>query len=309
MAVALTRKFKRKLLLWGVGDLSANLSSLKPVETKDVEISFEGDTVEQEKDGFNWGANKKYRTSDKVKITGKIAFAGSGEAGVAPAYRELFLLSGHKELISKGQSVIYTPITENIEKGTVGFLIDGQFHLGKEAQIELKLSANAGELGYWDFEISMVGGTIPIEPPTNLKKVIEGYKIPKAINFKNTARFSLGSKNYAMKSFEHTTGNEISSIDLVNHQSAIIANRKPTVKITVGAHALAEINLYQKAWDGEEMELIFSHGRLAGEKIEILYGAVALDIPTISDLDGALGYEIECTAMQGSGSPYQITFS
>ncbi|MBS9777631.1 MAG: hypothetical protein KGV50_02600 [Gammaproteobacteria bacterium] len=307
--VALARKFKKKIMLWGLGDLTNNVAQLKAVETKDVEISFEGDTVEQEKDGVSWGANKKHRTTDKVKITGKITFAGSGETNKAPAYRELFILSGHTEAVTD-DGVTYTPTTDNIEKGTVAFIIDGQFHIGKDAQAEIKLSANSGEIGYWEFEISMVGGTIPKEVPAEAKTIVEGYQVPKAVNFANTPVFKIGNRDYPMKGFEHTTGNEITSLDLVNHQSAMISDRKPTVKVTVGAPALSDINLYQKAWDGEEMPLVLEHGLKAGEKIKLSYPAVSLDIPALSDIDGALGYEIECSAMQtAEQAPYTITFA
>lgn len=305
--IALTRKFKKKLLLWGMGDLAP--TALSAVETKDVEISFEGDTVEQEKDGETWGANKKHRTTDKVKITGKIAFASSGTAGTAPAYRELFLMAGHSETV-EADKVTYTPETTESNHGTVAFLLDDQFHLGKQAQAEIKLSANSGELGYWEFEIGMVGGTVPIEKPTGLNTLVEGYKTPKAINFANTPVFKLCNKDYAMKTFSHTTGNEVKSSDLVNHQSTRISDRKPVLAISVGAPALSEINLYQKAWDAAEMPLVLEHGTTAGQKIKLAYPAVALDIPKATDIDGALGYEIECSAMQtGDAPPYTITFS
>lgn len=305
--VALSRKFKKKLLLWGVGDLLPN--QLKAVETKDVDISFEGDTVEQEKDGERWGANKKHRTTDKVKITGKVAFASSGTAGTAPAYRDLFLMAGHSETVAV-DSVTYTPETTNEGFGTVAFLLDGQFHMGKSAQAEIKLSANSGELGYWEFEISMVGGTIPIAKPVDLVTLIDGYQTPKAVNFANTPVFKLGSKDYAMKTFSHTTGNEVTSLDMVNHQSSMISDRKPMVSIAVGAPQLSEINLYQKAWDGDEMPLIMEHGTVVGHKIQLNYPAVAIDIPKATDMDGALGYEIECSVMQSaSNPPYTIVFS
>ncbi|MBR0573685.1 MULTISPECIES: hypothetical protein [Pasteurellaceae] len=313
--VALTRKFKKKLLLLGMGDLTGQIAQLKAVETKDVEIGFEGDSEEQETDGVSWGANKKHRTSDKVKITGKIAFAGSGTAGVPPAYRELFLMSGHSETVkntgeANEKKVTYTPITENIQKGTVAFLLDGEFHIGKEAQAEIKLTANSGEIGYWDFEISMVGGTIPTTQPSGLRTLVEGYQTPKAINFANTPKFQIGGRDYPMKGFEYTTGNEITALDLVNHQSAMISDRKPMVKVVVGAPALSEINLYQKAWDGVEMPLVLEHGTKAGEKISLNFPNVSLDIPKATDIDGALGYEIECTAMQkGNTAPYTIIFS
>lgn len=305
--VALSRKFKKKLLLWGVGDLLTN--QLKAVETKDVDISFEGDSVEQEKDGERWGANKKHRTTDKVKITGKVAFASSGTAGTAPAYRDLFLMAGHSETVAL-DTVTYTPETTNEGFGTVAFLLDGQFHMGKSAQAEIKLSANSGELGYWEFEISMVGGTIPIAKPVDLVTLIDGYKTPKAVNFANTPVFKLGGKDYAMKTFSHTTGNEVTSLDMVNHQSSMISDRKPMVSIAVGAPQLSEINLYQKAWDGDEMPLVIEHGTVVGHKIKLNYPAVAIDIPKATDMDGALGYEIECSVMQtASNPPYTIVFS
>ncbi len=308
--VALSRKFKKKLLLIGLGDLTQTPTQLKAMETKDLEISFEGDTVEQETDGVSWGANKKHRTSDKIKITGKVAFAGSGTAGVRPAYSELFILSGHKETVAEDSSVTYEPVTDDIQKGTVAFLLDGQFHIAKDAQAEIKLSANSGELGYWEFEISAVGGTIPTTEPDGLKTIIEGFQMPKAINFENTPVFKIGNRDYPMKGFEHITGNEITSLDLVNHQSSMISDRKPTVKVTVGAPAISDINLYQKAWEGEEMPLVLEHGKKAGEKIRLEYPNVSLDIPSISDIDGALGYEIECQAMQkGDVPPYRIIFS
>lgn len=305
--VALSRKFKKKLLLWGIGDVLPN--QLKAVETKDVDISFEGETVEQEKDGESWGANKKHRTTDKVKITGKVAFAGSGTAGTAPAYRDLFLMAGHSETVAL-DTVTYTPETTNEGFGTVAFLLDGQFHMGKSAQAEIKLSANSGELGYWEFEISMVGGTIPIAKPVDLITLIDGYQTPKAVNFANTPVFKLGTKDYAMKTFSHTTGNEVTSLDMVNHQSSMISDRKPMVSIAVGAPQLSEINLYQKAWDGDEMPLIMEHGTVVGHKIQLNYPAVAIDIPKATDMDGALGYEIECSVMQSaSNPPYTIVFS
>lgn len=305
--VALSRKFRKKLLLWGIGDLAT--SELTPVETTDVAISFEGDTVEQAKDGENWGANKRFRTTDKVKITGKVAFASSGTAGTAPAYRDLFLMAGHSETVDVDK-VTYTPETTDTNHGTVAFLLDGQFHIGKKAQAEIKLSANSGEIGYWEFEISMVGGTVPVEKPSDLNTIVEGYKTPKAVNFANTPVFKLGGKDYAMNTFSHTTGNEVTSLDMVNHQSAMISNRIPVLSIAVGAPQLSEINLYQKAWDGDEMPLVLEHGTTAGNKIKLDYPAVALDIPNATDMDGALGYEIECNVMQSDGNPpYTIVFS
>lgn len=323
----LIEKYKAKMLFWSVGDLlspylnaadsaaqTAALTSLvgglAPVQTKDVEITFEGDTVEQETDGVSWGADKKFRTSDKVKITGKIALAGSGTAGAAPAYRELFLLSGHAEVIdAANKTVTYTPITEGFDYGTIGFVQGGKFHVGYKAQIELKLDANAGELGYWDFEIYMVSGTIPIAKPAGLNAVVSGYQTPKAVNFGNTPIFQLGGLDFVMKSFNHTTGNEVTSLDLVNHQSAVIGDRKPTSKITVGAKDLSAINLHQRAWDGDEMAMVVEHGKTAGEKVRLQYPAVSADIPAYADIDGALGYDIELTAMQHADGPYQIIFS
>ena len=97
---------------------------------------------------------------------------------------------------------------------------------------------------------------------------------------------------------------------MVNHQSSMISNRKPMVSIAVGAPQLSEINLYQKAWDAEEMPLVMEHGTVAGHKISLNYPAVALDIPKATDMDGALGYEIECSVMQtASNPPYTIVFS
>lgn len=323
--IALNRKFKSKLLLWSIGDLldaylaattpakkttelNKILPKLKPVQTKDVEISLEGDTVERENDGLNWGNNAKQYTSDKVKITGKIEFAGSGTAGEAPGYRELFLLSGHAELLDTGK-VTYIPVNKDFDYGTVAFVLDGQFHVGHKAQLELKLTANAGELGYWEFELSMVGGTVPIETPLNLNQAIAGYIPPKAVNFSNTPVFKLGSKDFANSQFSHTTGNEVTSLDIVNHQSAVIGDRKPMANITVGAPALSEINLYQKAWDSEEMSLTLEHGLVAGEKIGLFYPAVTLGMPSASDIEGALGYDIECSAQSHADGTYQITFS
>lgn len=324
--LALTRKFKKKLLLWGMGDLlqpyldaaddaaratamATLVPQLKAVETKDVAISFEGDTVEQEKDGLSWGASKKQYTSDKVKITGKIAFAASGSAGVPPAYRELFLMSGHAEIIdSTNNTVTYKPITEGFEYGVVAFVQDGQFHIGHKAQIELKLDANAGEIGYWDFEVSMVGGTVPIETPAGIDTVVDGYIPPKAVNFSNTPVFNLGGQDFANSQFSHTTGNEITSMDIVNHQSAFIGDRKPQVTVTVGAKALSDVNLYQKSWDGEEMALIFEHGKVAGEVIRLQYPAVSPSMPSLSDIDGALGYDIEFAAMPHADGEYAIIF-
>lgn len=324
--IALTRKFKKKLLLWGLGDLlqpyldaadntaraaamATLVPQLKAVETKDVAISFEGDTVEQEKDGLSWGANKKQYTSDKVKITGKIAFAGSGTAGQPPVYRELFLLSGHAEIIdSTNKTVTYKPINEGFEYGVVAFVQDGQFHIGHKAQIELKLDANAGEIGYWDFEITMAGGTVPIETPTGLDLVAEGYTPPKAVNFSNTPVFKLGNQDFANSQFNHTTGNEIAAMDIVNHQSAFIGDRKPQVTVTVGAPALSAINLYQKAWDGDEMPLVFEHGLTAGQTIRLQYPAVSPSMPNLSDIEGALGYDIEFAAMAHADGEYLIIF-
>ncbi len=325
--LALNRKYEKKLLLWAMGDLlqpyldatdqpgrdaaMANIvTQLKPVETKDVEISFEGDTVEQERDGVTWGANKKQYTSDKVKITGKIAFAGSGTAGAPPAYREMFLLSGHAEIIDAGAgTVTYKPITEGFEYGVIAFVQDGQFHIGHKAQCEIKLDANAGEIGYWGFEITMTGGTIPIETPAGLTTVISGYQPPKAVNFSNTPIFQLGGQYFANSKFSHTTGNEIAALDIVNHQSAVIGDRKPKADITIGAKALSEVNQYQQAWDGEEMPLLLEHGKVAGEKIRFQYPAVSLSMPTPSDIQGALGYDIECTAMDHADGVYSIIFS
>nr|WP_241879137.1 hypothetical protein [Psychrobacter sp. PraFG1]UNK05840.1 hypothetical protein MN210_03375 [Psychrobacter sp. PraFG1] len=218
-------------------------------------------------------------------------------------------MAGHSETVDVDK-VTYTPETTDTNHGTVAFLLDGQFHIGKKAQAEIKLSVNSGEIGYWEFEISMVGGTVPIEKPSDLNTIVEGYKTPKAVNFANTPIFKLGNKDYAMNTFSHTTGNEVTSLDMVNHQSAMISNRIPVLSITVGAPQLSEINLYQKAWDGEEMPLVLEHGTTAGNKIKLDYPAVAPDIPSATDMDGALGYEIECNVMQsGSTPPYTIVFS
>lgn len=323
--IALNRKFKSKLLLWSIGDLlfdylaattdaakTAALNtlapSLKPVQTKDLDISMEGETVEREHDGLSWGNNAKQYTTDVVKITGKIELAGSGTAGEPPAYRELFLLSGHAEVIDT-DNVKYIPITKDFDMGTVAFVLDGQFHIGHKAQLELKNTANAGEVGYWEFELTMVGGTVPVETPANINQSIVGYIPPKAINFSNTPRFTLGAKSFAMSAFAHTTGNEVTALDIVNHQSANIGDRKPMVNITVGAPALSEVNLYQKAWDSETMLLGIQHGTQPGQRVGMHYPAVTLGMPKAADISGALGYDIECAAQNHDDGVYQIIFS
>lgn len=326
--LALTRKFKSKILFIATGvsldayvtslqagdtatanaELATIIPSLIPVKTKDVEFSPEGDTVETEYDGLSWGAAAKQYTSDKSKITCKVPFASSGTAGTAPAYRDLLLISGFAEIIDPAVSVTYQPITSGFDYAVVAFVHDGQFHIGHMAQANAKLEANAGEIGWWNFEISMVGGTIPIPTPTGLNTVMSGYIEPKAINFSNTPVFTLGGQPFACSKFSHDTGNEVSSLDIINHQSAVIGNRKPNVTATIGAKDIATVNHYQQAWDGLLQEMVLGHGNAAGQKITTTYPSVQMGMPKTSDIEGALGYDLELTPMDNGTYPFVVVF-
>lgn len=246
-----------------------------------------GNTVTREFVRETYGNYGTIQLDQHVELSFEVEFSPSGTAGTRPPYGDALLACGFEETTSAGTSVIYNPVSSDIDSCTIAVYMDGVKHLMAGCRGNVSLTLGRGSLPTLNFTF-MGSYAAPVDA-SPLTPNFSDFKTPLGANSLNTATVSLHGIDVCMESFSADMANQTTFRDLPGcDPKALITNRQPS-----GTMVFEMTNVSTYAWveaarlhTVDDLQIV--HGSGAGKIITIDAPAVSFNPPSFSDSDGVL---------------------
>ncbi|MFP8968570.1 hypothetical protein ACKC9G_18455 [Pokkaliibacter sp. CJK22405] len=306
-------EFKKKTLLAAVQatlGVAAELTAADAVETSNLSIDlYQGDSLSKEVDRASEGNYAEIKTGLNTALSGDVYIAGSGTAGMAPAYGPLLTAAGFGEEIEPGVAATYRLQNGQYAMVTLGYMRLNeagkmQLHVADSARATMSLSIKEKELPKLTFTMTGL-----YNDPTELDALApdtSDYRDPVPVNAANTPKISLGGRLLEYSEFTLETGGTITVKDRPGGKEVILNQMKPKGKLVFfPADSLADQNwLAESRSDNgiNTQSLIATHGGTAGN-IFTVEGVVQLTNLAETEVDGRLAYSTDLIFLPSDGLP------
>lgn len=202
-----------------------------------------------------------------VVISFDTELAGSGTAGVAPAWGVLALGAGCAEVIVADASVTYSPVTEDHDSIWFKFWLGGTCHAfcGSRGTGVLTINAQGIPVIRWTF-------TGLFLDPADVVRVVANfaaYQKPLIASKAYTPNFKVNDVALTMRSFVLNLGNQVERRLLVPDEKIMIVDRAEALDVTVEVVPLAAFNPFALAKAQTQVPVTITHGVNGGNIITI----------------------------------------
>ena len=249
------------------------------------------------------GASQQLLANTRVECTFSVELAGSGTAGTAPAYGKALKACGLAETIVASTSVTYDPVSTGFESVTIHYNIDGVRHQMRGCRGSVSLTANVGEIPTLDF--TFTGIYVQPDDTAILTPTYANQDDPLVFKNDNVTGFQLLSYAGALQSFSFDLGNTTVYRELVGGSKEIlITDRAASGSVSIEAVTMATKDYFTAALDDDAAlgNLVFTHGTVAGNKVQFTSSKVDIGDVAYGDSDGVAMLEIPYTCVPDSAA-------
>lgn len=243
---------------------AANAMLLSNIEIRPME----GEDTTREIEWPHLGAQPQIPTGLRATLSGSVELVGSGTAGVAPAWGPLLRACGCAQIITPDTSVVYAPISTEMESVTLHFWIDNVRHilLGARGTAEVTINAQ----GIPAIRFTMTGlwaqptDTAPATPN------FASFRAPLVATQAHTPVFLVDETPLVLRSFGFNMGNSVEPRLLIGREEILITDRQEQISATVEAVPLATLNPFNLAQDqNNTFPVTITHGIADGFRTTI----------------------------------------
>ncbi len=249
------------------------------------------------------GASQQLLANTKVECTFSVEMAGSGTAGTAPQYGKALKACGLSETVAAGTSVTYEPVSAAFSSVTIHYMIDGVRHKATGCRGTVSISAEVGSIPTLDF--SFTGIYNAPDDSALLTPTYANQDDPLVFKNGNVTGFQLLSYSGALQSFSFDLGNSTVYRELVGGtKEVLITDRAASGSVSIEAVLLATKDFFASAVDDDAAlgNLTFTHGTVAGNKVQFTSGKVDIGDVSYGDADGIAMLEIPYTCVPDSAA-------
>ena len=249
------------------------------------------------------GASQQLLANTKVECTFSVEMAGSGTAGTAPQYGKALKACGLSETVASGTSVSYEPVSAAFSSITIHYMIDGIRHKATGCRGTVSISAEVGSIPTLDF--SFTGIYNAPDDSALLTPTYANQDDPLVFKNGNVTGFQLLSYSGALQSFSFDLGNSTVYRELVGGtKEVLITDRAASGSVSIEAVLLATKDFFASAVDDDAAlgNLTFTHGTVAGNRVQFTSGKVDIGDVSYGDADGIAMLEIPYTCVPDSAA-------
>ncbi|MFK4060309.1 phage tail tube protein [Brucella anthropi] len=227
-------------------------------------------------------------------IYGRVEFdleiAGSGTAGEPPKIGSILRVAGMSETITPDQDVAYEIVEDAVESGSLYFISDKVQHVLLGGQANIAPSFTPSSIPR--FRVTYLGLLGTITDVAAMPIVTNaGWTTPETVSKANTSMSLHGWPSVA-ESLSVDLGNTLTPRFLIGDEKIMISDRKTTGTAVVEARSLAEVDWFDRALKRTRGELKLTHGKTAGNIVEITAPAVEVGKPSQGQADGIINYSL-----------------
>lgn len=230
---------------------------------KNVSIQpMEGEDVDRDLILAYLGGHATIPSGLRTVITFETEIAGSGTAGVAPAWGIFMRGAGCAEVIEDDTSVTYSPISDAMESLYIKFWLSGTLHalLGARGTGVATINAQDIPVIRWTFTgLWVAPADVARATPT-----LTAFKKPLIASKANTPTFTVNAVALVMRNYAFNLGNQVQPRLLIGREEIMIVDRAESIDITVEATPLATFDPYGLANAQTQVPVAIVHGTAAG---------------------------------------------
>lgn len=258
------------------------------------------------------GASEQLVGTAYKEVSFEVELAGSGTAGVAPAWGPLLRGVGFAETLIATTRVDYTLISTAMEMLSIYAYKDGVRHILLDAKGDWSLSAKVGEIPKLSVRFIGKDGSETANAIPTL--TLSGWLTPQVVTDTNTADIVFGGTvsptgapaitggtGAITAGLELQGGNDVQFTPLIGGEPIDINNREITGRIMLDELAAAEVTRMAAVRGNTLAAISMQHGTVATRKLLIHVPSAQLIEPGYEDVNGKLmqGYTIRAVPVSG----------
>lgn len=232
---------------------------------------MEGQDVSRNLETPYMGAQESLSVGLYCVLTGDFELVGSGQLGVAPAWSPLIRSCGVAEVITAGESVEYTPVTDGHESVAAYFMIGTNRYVMLGARSTGQITINAAGIPVCRVTITglFTVPTVAARPVPDYSK----WQKPQAASKKTTPVYKIDGIDFVGRDFQLTLGCEVQPRMLFNQERILIVDKAEQVTMTVEAVPVSTYNPVARAGsetaDAPRVPIEVEHGLIEGRTVNI----------------------------------------
>jgi len=270
------------------------------IRTHEASVTpFVASLIDRNLDGAAFGNSGGIHAGAHVEVEFDVEMSGSGAAGTAPAYGDLFKACQMQETIVASTSVTYAPNSNGTASLTMYFQLDGQRHALRGARGTWSIKFSSQGIPYIHFKFT--GLWVDPESTADLVPDFTGFTTPRPVTFDYTPSVTLHGLSAVFKDFSYDHANDVQYFNNPGEEFVDIMDRKPAGSISLLAPALSTKNYFTTAKADTQAGLVLVHGMTAGNIVTFNGPNTQITEPKYSDDRGRVMLDAGLQFCYGSG--------
>lgn len=301
---------RKKLLLAKIETTygtDATPTGIMAIQANDLNLTpLENDEEENRLIRPYFGGYDKYISGGRSKLDIELPIAGSGTKGAAPNFDVLLRACGLAAVITAGTSVEYTPITDGAESATLYFYLDGLLHKLTGARGTLDMSMLANKVPKLKF--SFTGIYNPVTDTVMPAATFTAASKPVLVSTDNTT-IQIHGQSAPTESIEFSLANQVIYEELIGSKSVDITDRAPAGNVVIEMTSVAQKDWFNTAISAQSGVVTLTHGKTAGNIVELSSPKVSFNAPSYQDKNGKLMLKLGMAFLPSAGNDdFKLTF-
>ena len=209
----------------------------------------------------------------------------SGTPGIPPPWGKMLRACGWSEVIVEGESVTYSPVSENEDSCVFFAHMDGNLHIGRGAHgtPEFTLNGNARPtIGF-----TLYGLVRPITQEELPNVTLTQWKKALMVNSTNTEQMNLMGATVPFSQFSLNMSGQVEHMsEVVGGADIEITGRGPSGTLQIEDPGVGVKNYWDVHQNAETGALKLTHGKTPGSIIEFNMPSIGIESPTYADVKG-----------------------
>lgn len=247
---------------------------------------LDGDFVNRDLDRAVLGAQGDILVSSRVLADFLVESAGSGAAGTAPPYGELFRACGMGETVNVGTDVQYDPVSTGFSSLFFEANYDGNEHTARGARGNLSFQWETKAIPRFNFAFQgLYNAPIAAALPAY---DVAAFQIPEAFNNANTPTALLHGEAIALRAISLDLQNDLQHLDVIGQEEIVLVDREVNGTIEFQAPLISAKDWFAASAGRAAGILQIVHGDTAGNIVTVDAPAVEINVTDYSDSQGVL---------------------
>jgi hypothetical protein len=311
----MTKNAEKLLMLFKIegteGTDAAPVVGTDAILTRNLDASkWEGDKDVRQLDGLYAGARPSYYKQIRKPASWEVEIAGSGVSAVTvPAWMKLNRICGFDAGVAGGSSVVQTPIFSAIPTATIYPYYDNLLVNALGSRSNLGLTFEDDQIPFFNYDAlgfppaGLVSESAPGAP------TLTGFAAPVLVNTANTT-FSFGGYVPGLRKLTLDLGVKLEPRSLTGPVDRIMwRNREATGRLTIEHPDLASKNYFTNILARSIQVLSLVHGTVAGNIFQLDAARCEVDLPELSNEQGALMQSMPIRLLPTAAGNDEITFT